>query len=98
MTGPGAPEPAQPRMYVVAAVWGGAGVVALVVALIASSAVVAVFGGLALLAGAGLYAGQRARMRSARETREVLDGPAPPPPGPPPAHDREPARDAEDPA
>ena len=82
MTGPEGPEPARPRMYVVAAVWGGAGVIALVIALIASTPVVAVFGGLALLAGCGLYAAQRARMRSARETQQVMSPPTDPPPGP----------------
>lgn len=84
MTGPGDDEGGTPKMHAVALVWGGVGVGALVVAVVATSLVVAVFGVLALVAGGVLYAGQNARMRSARETQQVLHGPVEPYPEPEP--------------
>ncbi|MCD2188637.1 hypothetical protein [Actinomycetospora soli] len=77
----------RPKLVVIGIVWAGFGVVALITAVLMSSVGFAVFGVLCVLAGGGLYAGQRARERLEEDERSwrsdpggyVDDGPEPEP-------------------
>ncbi|WP_433801330.1 hypothetical protein [Actinomycetospora sp. CA-084318] len=76
----GAPRPdgPRPKLVVIGIVWAGFGVVALITALLMSSVAIAVFGVLCVLAGGGLYAGQRARERLEEDERSWRSDPGGP--------------------
>jgi hypothetical protein len=65
----------RPKLVVIGIVWAGFGVVALITAVLMRSVGIAVFGLLCVLAGGGLYAGQRARERLEEDERSWRSDP-----------------------
>lgn len=65
----------RPKLVVIGIAWAAFGVVALITAGLMSSVGIAVFGVLCVLAGGGLYAGQRARERLAEDERSWRSDP-----------------------
>lgn len=65
----------RPKLVVIGIVWAGFGIVALITAVLMRSVGIAVFGVLCVLAGGGLYAGQRARERLEEDERSWRSDP-----------------------
>ena len=79
-----------PKLHLLAYMWAGVGVLALVVALLVTSFVPAVFGAIALVGAGLLYALQGARERSTERDVDLMATPFPeeppaPDPTPPPS-------------